>query len=321
MGHNIFLNKQTGEHSVMTVGSAWHGLGQVVTGPQTAEETIRLSGLDFEVVKQPIFLADGTEIPDKFANVRRDTNMPLGVVGKKYHILQNIEAFDFFDGIVNREEAIYTSAGVLGNGERVWLQAKLPEHVLVNGERYDQYLLFSNTHDGTSAIDVRFTPVRVVCENTMNAALTAKQSGVYRVRHTRNANAKLAEGVKILGLANQYFKELEQIFDIMAHTPCRPEQKEEHFGKLTLAGKYQAGEKLSTKATNIIFGMKQATMQCPDNHKFEGTWMEVYNGVTYYADHWKEYRIGSQFENSQFGSGQELRKRSMEYAMAEMNLN
>ena len=305
----------------MTDGKAWHGLGQVVSGPQTAEETLKLSGLGFDVVKQPIFLANGTQLPHKFATVRADTNFPLGVVGNKYQVLQNVEAFNFFDGIVNREEAIYTSAGVLGNGERVWLQAKLPDHVLVNGERYDEYLLFSNTHDGSSCIEVRFTPVRVVCENTMIAALRGSSTGIYKVRHSLSAATKLAEGVKVLGLANTYFKELEQLFDIMAHTPHKEEEQEYHFLKLAAGSKYQHGVKVSTKAQNIADEMKRAMRQCPDNAQFAGTWMETFNGVTYFADHWKEYRMGDSFEGSLFGSGAVIRNKSMDMAMVELKLN
>jgi phage/plasmid-like protein (TIGR03299 family) len=320
MAHNIFLDKETGKHSVMTQGSAWHGLGEVVVGPQTAAETIYKSGIDFDVVKQPLFLANGIQLQSKFATVRTDTGFPLGVVGKDYKLLQNIDAFDFFDGIVNREEAIYTSAGVLGNGERVWLQAKLPEHVLVNGEQYNEYLLFSNTHDGTSCIEVRFTPIRVVCENTMNAALRKASPGVYKVRHSTNAKLKLAEGAKVLGMANTYFKELENILDIMAHTRHTKDDQQHHFKQIILGKDYNGGE-ISTKADNILFEMTRAMKQCPDNEKFGGTWMETFNGITYYADHWKSYKVGDSFEGSIFGTGAIMRNRSMELAMVELGLN
>jgi phage/plasmid-like protein (TIGR03299 family) len=324
MGHNINFNKITGLHSVMTMGDAWHGLGQVVTGPQTADETLKLSGLDFEVVKQPIFLADGTRIPERFATVRTDNNSPLGVVGKKYEVFQNTDAFGFFDQIVNREEAIYTSAGALGSGERIWLQCKLPEHVLVNGEAYDQYLLFSNSHDGTRAIDVRFTPVRVVCENTMRAALTKQASGVYRVRHTASAKDQLSTGASILGLANVYFKEIAEVFEKMAEVKMPEEKVQDHFLRLILGDKYGSGVKVSDKAQDALFEMNRALKTCPDNEQFIGTALGAYNGLTYYADHWKDYRIGTQFQNSQFGLGERMRENSFallnaEYAFVNAN--
>lgn len=311
MAHNIYQHPTSKQHSVMTVDKSWHGLGQIVTGPKTAEETIQLSGIDYDVVKQPLFLSDGRQVPNRMATVRTDTDEYLGVVGKSYSVLQNRQAFSFFDGIVNRDEAIYTSAGVLGNGEKMWLQAKLPEHVMVNGEQYNEYLLFSNSHDGKSPIDVRFTPVRVVCENTMNAALNSKSIGIYKVRHSANANAQLSEGAKIMNIANNYFKEIEIMFDKLAHTKISEEDKQEHFKQVILGNAYKHGIKLSTKADNILFEMEQATRQCPKNEQFEGTALEIFNGITYYADHWKEYRMGTNFEGSLFGSGIITRNRSM----------
>lgn len=311
MAHNLYQDPTTKQYSVMTVDAAWHGLGQVVTGPKTAEETIKLSGIGYDVVKQPLYLSDGRELPDRMATVRTDTDQYLGVVGKSYTVLQNVQAFTFFDAIVNRDEAIYTSAGVLGQGEKMWLQCKLPEHVMVNGEQYNEYLLFSNSHDGTSSIDVRFTPVRVVCENTMNAALNKKSIGVYKVRHSANANAQLAEGAKIMSIANNYFKEIEIMFDKLAHTKVSEADKQEHFKQVIMGNAYKPGIKLSTKADNILFEMEQATRQCPQNEQFEGTALEIFNGITYYADHWKEYRMGNSFEGSLFGSGIVTRNRSM----------
>lgn len=152
MGHNIYYNEQTGKHSFFSVKQkAWHGLGQIVADYPTSAEAIKHAGLDYEVVKSPLITkgsgifqtADGIEIgntelevPNYFANIRTDTNTVLGVVGKDYHIVQNRDAFDFFDAIVGGGEGImYETAGALGNGERIFITAKLPDYIRVgNGD-------------------------------------------------------------------------------------------------------------------------------------------------------------------------------------------
>jgi phage/plasmid-like protein (TIGR03299 family) len=152
MAHNINFNERTGRYSFFSVQQkAWHGLGQIVEQYPTSEEAIKHAGLDYEVVKSPLFTkgsgiietANGIEIgsselevPNYFANIRTDNNAVLGVVGKDYHIVQNREAFNFFDAIVGGGEGIlYETAGALGNGERIFITAKLPDYIRVgNGD-------------------------------------------------------------------------------------------------------------------------------------------------------------------------------------------
>ena len=138
MAHNINYNEQTRRYSFFSVKEkAWHGLGQIVKQYPTSEEAIKHAGLDYEVVKSPLF-TNGSEIitdfnhlemnqntlevPNYFANIRTDNNTVLGVVGKDYHIVQNHEAFNFFDAIVGGDEGIlYETAGALGKGERIFI--------------------------------------------------------------------------------------------------------------------------------------------------------------------------------------------------------
>ena len=190
MAHNINFNSKTGRYSFFSVKEkAWHGLGKIVQDYPTSEQAIRHAGLDYEVVKSPLFTkssgiietANGIEIgnselevPNYFANIRTDNNAVLGVVGKDYHIVQNRDAFSFFDSIVGGTNGIlYETAGALGNGERIFITAKLPSYIRVgNGDDVtEKYIFLTTSHDGSGSITAAFTPIRIVCQNTLNASL------------------------------------------------------------------------------------------------------------------------------------------------------
>ncbi len=148
---------QNGEASMMYVGGVpWHGLGTALDKPATAEEAIQAARLDWQVKKLPLYATDGDNsllrlpVPDKFAVARENSLDVLGVVGSSYTIVQNREAFAFFDPIVGQNAAIYHTAGALGKGERVWILAKLPDSIRVVGDDItDKFLLLTNSHDGT----------------------------------------------------------------------------------------------------------------------------------------------------------------------------
>ena len=138
MAHLINYDERKGTHSFASHSEkAWHGLGQVVDNAMTAEEAINLANLDYEVYKTTIHpLVDGMPnngdaIEDKFAIMRQDNNAYLGLVGSRYEIVQNRDAFGFFDAIVDSGEAIFETAGSLGKGERIFVTAKLPDDMLV----------------------------------------------------------------------------------------------------------------------------------------------------------------------------------------------
>jgi len=138
MVHNLNYNENTGKYSFFSVKEkAWHALGQIVQDYPTSREAIAHAGLDYEVVKAPLF-AKGSEpaidfaVPDQYATMRTDTNAIFGVVGKDYQIVQNADAFAFFDAIVGGGDGIlYETAGAIGQGERIFITAKLPGYIRV----------------------------------------------------------------------------------------------------------------------------------------------------------------------------------------------
>ena len=192
----------------------WHGMGTIVEDAPNSEEAIITAGLDWEVESRKMYLADGSEVPDAFANVRNTDNSVLGIVGNRYTIVQNNEAFSFTDNLIG-EGCVYETAGSLRDGKQIWLLARLPESVQIAGDKIMPYLCFTNTHDGTGAVKVFMTPIRVVCNNTLNQALsTAKRT--WSARHTGSIESKLREATETLELANSYMAELKKTSETLA---------------------------------------------------------------------------------------------------------
>lgn len=231
MAHNLNFNNRTGKYSFFSVKEkAWHNLGQIVQDYPTSEEAIKFAGLDYEVEKSSLFtkgagIIENTngiemidselEVPNYFANIRTDNNTVLGVVGKDYHIVQNREAFSFFDAIVGGGDGIlYETAGALGNGECIFITAKLPDYIRVGNsdDITEKYIFLTTSHDGSGSITAAFTPVRIVCQNTLNASLK-NMSNVVRIRHTAGAKQRLDDAHKVMGLANKLSNELESTFN------------------------------------------------------------------------------------------------------------
>src|SRR5579872_6566846 len=204
MAHNINFNEKTGQHSFFSVKEkAWHGLGQIVDGYPTSREALRLAGLDFNVVKMPNVhrLQDGTEIvsDNSFFTYRLDTGAILGdKLGSDYNIVQNADAFSFFDAIVGGDGMQYETAGALGKGEKIFITAKLPDYIKVGSDDLiEKYLFLTTSHDGSGSITAAFTPVRIVCQNTLNAAL-GNSSNSIKIRHTASAEDRLKEAHKVM---------------------------------------------------------------------------------------------------------------------------
>lgn len=189
----------------------WHGQGIRVEDAPTSEEAIRLAGLDWTVDQQKIYLADGTEVKGNYANVRSSDNKPLGIVGDRYKIVQNTDAFAFTDALLG-EGVRYETAGSLKDGRVIWLLARMPEQIEILGDKVDPYMVFTNTHDGSGAVRVCMTPVRVVCNNTLNAAMRGAKR-VWSARHTGSVTNKLDDARETLQFANQYLQETKNTFE------------------------------------------------------------------------------------------------------------
>jgi phage/plasmid-like protein (TIGR03299 family) len=217
----------------------WHGLGVVLDEyPKSIDEALEQSGLgwkvshgDVLVVKRPDWTDDfGVEHPADLisargfkANIREDTGDVLGIVSDEYEVVDNEAAFAFLDALIN-SDMHFETAGSLWGGRRVWVLARLPEYVELGGDLSATYLYVANSHDGSMAVTAAATPIRIVCANTLGAALRRSEHGgaaqrTFRFRHTGNLRAKFAEARQVLGMTTNYREQFKQLADRIAGEP------------------------------------------------------------------------------------------------------
>jgi phage/plasmid-like protein (TIGR03299 family) len=240
MSHNIFEldNPFYGSRN-----PAWHGLGKVLDGQLTSAEALVQAGLDWMVGLEPIQSFDGIVIPDCFVNCRldlpRDDNRRfLGPVGNRYTDIQHSEVARLGDAIIGESGAHWETAGSLKNGKIVWMLAQLPESQSVVDDKLASYLLLRTSHDGTASLECLLTSIRVVCNNTLTAALRSTKNRV-KVRHTASAKVNIDEARRILGLAKDHF--------------------EEHSNRLTQLARVSVDDRFSQAFANALYPDKENT--------------------------------------------------------------
>lgn len=304
MAHNLNFNEQTAKHSFSSVKEkAWHNLGQVIQEYPTSAEAILHAGLDYEVEKRKLFtpsLHDSNiEVPNYFSTVRTDNDVVLGVVGKDYQIVQNRDAFSFFDTIVGGDGILYETAGALGKGERIFITAKLPNYIRVGkDDLIEKYLFLTTSHDGSGSITAAFTPIRIVCANTLNAALR-NQSNTVRIRHTSNAKQRLEQAHKVMGITDVLSEQMEAIFNYWTKIRISDNEVKKLIQSALAPSKevlknLQEGneDELSSCFTNMVdsafsYAMSDAT-QLMDTTK--GTVFGAYNAITGYFQNVRTYK-------------------------------
>ncbi len=310
MSHNLHFNQHTQQYAFFSVKEkAWHGLGQIVEQYPTSAEALQYAGLDFEVTKEPLFIVDQNKeleridpyqkVSTHFATVRKDTGSILGIVGKDYEIVQNKDAFAFFDAIVGGDGIQFETAGALGNGEKIFITAKLPGYIQVGKEDLiEKYLFLSTSHDGYGSITAAFTPVRIVCNNTLNAALKSLSNAI-RIRHTSNAKQRLEHAHQLMGISNQLSDQMESIFNQWSKVRIT----DTHVKKLIRMALVQNKEALSkleqgqedeisTYYRNMCETAYRYTTENPSQQlaTTEGTLFGAYNGITGYFQNVRKYK-------------------------------
>lgn len=189
----------------------WHGLGTMVEEAPTSREALEAAGLNWQVIQKNLVTDSGIVVPGFKANLRETDQQVLGVVSDRYKVVQNEEAFAFTDALLG-EGVTYETAGSLQNGRRTWILAKLPARYIISGDEVTPYLVFMNSHDGSGSIKAAMTPIRVVCQNTLNLALsTAKRS--WSTNHTGDIKGKMEDARYTLLYADQYMAELGKAID------------------------------------------------------------------------------------------------------------
>ena len=313
---------------------------------KTAEDVIIKAGLDWEVSKCPLVAKmpfDGTidmmshpveesfvrgsdlyrDCPNAYATYRTDKNIPLGIVKEKYTEVQNIDAFSFFDNAIGRDKAIWQTAGFFGNGERIFVSAKLPDSIYVNGQDpVDNYLVFTTSHDGSSGVKILFTPIRVICENTLNAAIKNATNYV-SFRHTASVHRNIDQAGEILGIAKEKTQFLAEQYEAMSKIKMTDTEVNQYFvdlilsenEKLSLLETGHNNEQLinkhwqaiddsgiSMKKVNVLHNMREYYEIGPGQKQYLGTAWGAYNAVTGYYSNVDNAEGIKRFDKLVFGS-------------------
>ena len=328
MSHGIELTN--GRANMAYTGrTPWHNLGQNIEGAFDAETALREANLDWEVEVAPLFYEtltchEGDESrqyikhvkSDKGQIVRRvDTGDELGVVGPKYSPLQNKDAFAFFDGVFGEGKARYETAGYLGKGERMWLLANMTSNdpiEILPGDEVNKYLLLTNDFTGSYSVLGSFTPVRVVCNNTLTAAVSSiiKGGNTVRVKHVGDVRNRLQFAGEVLSASGVFYDEVKNLFQSFAKKQLNGEQTRNYI-HLSLFDDNKESKSRSKKG-DMVEGLMH-TGRGSDIAGVRGTVWGAYNAVTEYVDHIKEYRGGDakKLEASQFGTGRHLKTKAL----------
>lgn len=279
---------------------------------QTSKDIIEASDLDWKVEKRKVFThmhGDTNEIPGKFAVVREDNHKPLGIVGNVYRPLQNTEAFSYFDAIVGTKEAKYISAGSFGDGAKVWMVAKLGGELKVShDDTLEKYVILTNSHDGSSAVNIQLLALRLICQNGM---LGFKSKGIHKVRHTLSMGLSISKVRESLGILNNQFNLIEKLSKKMINTKFTNTQMVPYLQSIGLIPNPETTDKVSTRTDNIInavtYNYQNGLGAVP------GTLWGAYNAVTEFLD-WQSVGNEKKTKSNLFGHGANVKIKALEYA-------
>lgn len=307
-------------------GLPWgSGIGKDVSDCVTSKDVMHKVGLDFYVDKCPLvaqmpFSINGNthidenngdfsyggkiykDCPGAFATYRKDLDIPLGLVGDKYKVVQNIDVFNFFDDAIGEGMARWDRCGCFGYGHKIFVSAKLPFETTVGGDKIDNYLIFGNSHDGSGSVNILFAPIRCICTNMLNSAIKGADSYI-RFKHTSSVKTKLNQGAEILRIACEHAKDSEQLYNSLLTIKMTDEQVMQYIASLVLneaehealknfdpkngysklfARDYVTLEEsgVSTRKAGILVNMLEYYMDGVGQQHIAGTAWGAYNAVT-----------------------------------------
>lgn len=295
---------------------------------KTSRQVMEESGLDFTVQKCRLFaemdiaqqptntklmtninennvLKNYGVVENAYGIYRTDYNIPLGLVKERYEPVQNVDAFRFFDDAIGLNKALWQTAGFFGRGERIFVSAKLPDDILVHGDKVDSYLVFTNSHDGSTGVKILFTPIRVVCQNTLNAAIKTSTNYI-SFRHTKNVHSNINIASEILGICSKQTMALNEYYNSLYKARITDKDAIDVFGQIVLTPDELTKIKntghtveevanhlwfalndaeISTQKANVLSGMVEYYNRGIGQQEILGTGWGVYNAVSgYYSN-------------------------------------
>ena len=300
----------------------WHGLGVEVSNDLTPAQMMRKAGLDWSVEKTPVYAdVDGEQINvGKQALYRSSDNKILDVIGDDWNPVQNIDAFEFFNEYVMAGDMEMNTAGSLKGGKNVFALAKVKESFSILGEdQVDSYLLFSNPHEYGKAIDIRFTPVRVVCHNTLTFSLNSASKNFVKLNHRSKFDADMVK--RQMGLASEKFAMYKDMAEFLSTKKFTVESLLNYYNEV-FPHTYSKGKEV--KVVEDLTKNAKAAMDVlytqPGANFGEGTWWQALNSVTYMTDHTMGRNAETRLQSAWFGQNQARKvkavNKAVEYATA-----
>jgi phage/plasmid-like protein (TIGR03299 family) len=292
----------------------WHGLGSQVSDDISTDGMMEAAGLDWSVTKQPMYYMDDLgemgEVPGKSALVRSSDNKVMDIVGQDWNPVQNAEAFEFFREFVDSGDMKMHTAGSLKGGKMVWALAKVNDGFTIKtaqGEdSVESYLLFSNPHQYGKSIDVRFTPIRVVCNNTLTLSLNQNVDQYVRMGHQRPFNAE--DAMATLGMAHQKLETYKEAAEYLCQKSYTSEQMVDYFNQVFPSASSRDSNK-SREAQEVMHTQAGANLG-------EGTFWQLFNTVTYMTDHTLGRNNDTRLQSSWYGANQNVKKKALELAVS-----
>ena len=275
----------------------WHGLGTRIDEAPTSAEALVYAGLDWEVVQKNVYAEDSTLISGYKVNTRSTDNVALGIVSDRYKVVQNEDAFQFTDDLLGAG-VTYETAGALQGGRKVWMLARMPHRYIIAGDEIAPYMVVMNSHDGSSGIKVAMTPIRVVCQNTLNLALNSAKR-IWTTKHTENVMSRVHEARETLMLAEAYMAELGRGIDTLSNIKLSDKKVMDFMQEFFPVGQ-DVTEAQRKNNLRLLEDLKRRYWDAPDLSNVGKNGYRFVNAVSDFATHADPIRRTKNYDENLF---------------------
>ena len=298
----------------------WHGIGKELDNPPTFKEAIINAGMDWGVEIRKIKTDPGDIfLPGKFAVIRKDNEATLGIVGSKRKFIQNTDSFGFFDKLIEKKNATYHTAGIIGQGEKIWILVKLSDVIKVTSEdTVDQFLLCSNNHDGKGARRIFFAPIRSISQNTLNVALKKNFNQIKSICNVGDVEEKSISLEEILGNSKKYYDDFEVKSGFLVSKQVSSGDIDEYLNNC-FHDYEQKAKKVKNMITRVRENFEEEGKMIPS---IAGTYWALFNAYIGYIDHQRATKGDNDYDRKSnhlnsiwLGSSVKLKQRGWDVAM------
>jgi phage/plasmid-like protein (TIGR03299 family) len=309
------LEMVNGQAQMAYVGDVpWHGLGTKVNPDLTPDQFQKVAGLDWTVEKQPLMTPNGVKVPNKEALVRSSDNSVLDVVGTGWNPVQNSEAFEFFHDYVMAGDMEMHTAGSLKGGQMVWALAKTKESFeLFNGDVTDNYFLFTNPHQFGKSINIRMTPIRVVCNNTLTLSLSQESDKMVTVNHRKAFDPDMVK--EQMGIAREKMEQYKSMAEFLGNKRYTADNVIQYFNEVFGApAKEKVDNEIPFTSRNAKLAYENLDVQ-PGANFAQGTWWTAFNSVTNMTDHLQGREDDSRLVSAWYGRNRKVKLNALDKAL------